>query len=64
MKYATFSTSSDPSPRLGLLRADRIVDVAAAFPGQAPGTMLALIQQGTESESASRLSTVTLRCTG
>jgi 2-keto-4-pentenoate hydratase/2-oxohepta-3-ene-1,7-dioic acid hydratase in catechol pathway len=54
MKYVTFSTSSDPSPRLGLLRGDHVLDVAAAFPGQAPGTMLALIQHGTDYEQQLR----------
>ena len=40
MRYATFSTSSDPSPRLGAVIGDRIVEIASA------PSLLALIQQG------------------
>jgi 2-keto-4-pentenoate hydratase/2-oxohepta-3-ene-1,7-dioic acid hydratase in catechol pathway len=50
MKYATFALSSDPTPRLGAVRGERIVDVAAAVAGRwsgpVPGTLLALIEQG------------------
>src|SRR5262245_43814735 len=46
MRYLTFSTSSNPAPRLGVLSAGRVVDVAAASSDRLPGTMLALIQQG------------------
>ena len=46
MRLLTFSTSANPSPRLGALGGGRVVDVAAASSGRLPGTMLALIQQG------------------
>jgi 2-keto-4-pentenoate hydratase/2-oxohepta-3-ene-1,7-dioic acid hydratase in catechol pathway len=50
MKYATFSLSNDPAPRLGVVRNDRILDVRDAFtgrwPGEVPDTLIALIQQG------------------
>ena len=40
MRYATFSLPSDPSPRLGAVLGDRIVDVPSA------PSLLALIHQG------------------
>ncbi len=50
MRYATFSLSNDPSPRLGVVQGDRILDVGAAFagrwPGDVPDTLLSLVQQG------------------
>ena len=50
MRYATFSLTSDPAPRLGIVRGDRLVDFAALaggrWPGTVPSTLLALIQQG------------------
>jgi 2-keto-4-pentenoate hydratase/2-oxohepta-3-ene-1,7-dioic acid hydratase in catechol pathway len=50
VKYATFSLPSDPSPRLGIVDGDRIIDAAKAtagkWPGEAPATLVALIQQG------------------
>jgi 2-keto-4-pentenoate hydratase/2-oxohepta-3-ene-1,7-dioic acid hydratase in catechol pathway len=50
MRYATFSVKSDATPRLGVLVDDEIVDVQAAvgdrWPGEAPGSLLALLQQG------------------
>jgi 2-keto-4-pentenoate hydratase/2-oxohepta-3-ene-1,7-dioic acid hydratase in catechol pathway len=50
MRYATFSSSNDRTPRLGAIQGDRIIDVNTAMTrrgtGQAPGTMLALIEQG------------------
>jgi 2-keto-4-pentenoate hydratase/2-oxohepta-3-ene-1,7-dioic acid hydratase in catechol pathway len=49
MRYATYSLAGDSAPRLGVVRDDRMIDVAAAVRGRwtdAPGTLLALIQQG------------------
>ncbi len=50
MRYATFSTGSDPVPRLGVLDGDHMVDAAAAvrgtWPGDPPSSLLALVQQG------------------
>jgi 2-keto-4-pentenoate hydratase/2-oxohepta-3-ene-1,7-dioic acid hydratase in catechol pathway len=49
MKYALFSLVSDPVPRLGLVRADHVVDLATiatrSWP-EAPSTPLGLIQAG------------------
>jgi len=49
MKYATFSTADNPTPRLGVVHSDRLIDVAALAPnwrGRAPFSLLELIQQG------------------
>src|SRR3712207_5213754 len=50
MRYATFALASDPTPRLGAVHGDRILDVAAALSrrgaASAPGSMLELIEQG------------------
>jgi len=50
MRYATFSLSNDPAPRLGVVHDDRILDVRDAFtgrwPGEVPDTLLALVEQG------------------
>jgi 2-keto-4-pentenoate hydratase/2-oxohepta-3-ene-1,7-dioic acid hydratase in catechol pathway len=50
MRYATFSLSSDPVPRLGIVTGTRIVPfheaVAERWPGELPTTLLSLIQQG------------------
>jgi 2-keto-4-pentenoate hydratase/2-oxohepta-3-ene-1,7-dioic acid hydratase in catechol pathway len=49
MKYATFSTPSQTSPRLGFLRGDHMIDVAAALAGAspyAPSTLTGLIAAG------------------
>ena len=50
MRYATFSLSNDPDPRLGVVQDERILDVRDAFtgkwPGDVPETVLALIEQG------------------
>ena len=48
MKYATFSLPSDVSPRLGIVRGDRMLDTATLQVGrwQPPATLLELIQQG------------------
>jgi 2-keto-4-pentenoate hydratase/2-oxohepta-3-ene-1,7-dioic acid hydratase in catechol pathway len=50
MRYATFSLSNDPDPRLGVVQDERILDVRDAFtgkwPGDVPETLLALIEQG------------------
>ena len=50
MKYATFSLPSDVSPRLGIVRGDRMLDTAMLQVGgwQPPATLLELIQQGPE----------------
>ena len=48
MRYLTFSTASNPAPRLGAFSGGRIVDVAAASSGRLPGTLLAVIQQGAD----------------
>lgn len=52
MRYLTFSTASNPSPRLGALIGDRVLDLQAAqVDGRraAPDTLLELIQQGPDS---------------
>jgi 2-keto-4-pentenoate hydratase/2-oxohepta-3-ene-1,7-dioic acid hydratase in catechol pathway len=50
MRYVTFSTITDPSPRLGILGADGVVDAASVsasgWPGTVPRTLLGLIQLG------------------
>jgi 2-keto-4-pentenoate hydratase/2-oxohepta-3-ene-1,7-dioic acid hydratase in catechol pathway len=50
MHYASYSTSSSSSVRLGVVRRDRIVDFAAAvgsrWPGEPPDSLLALIDFG------------------
>jgi 2-keto-4-pentenoate hydratase/2-oxohepta-3-ene-1,7-dioic acid hydratase in catechol pathway len=49
MRYATFSTSNNPRPRLGAVIGERILDLQAAqVDGRraAPDTLLELIQQG------------------
>jgi 2-keto-4-pentenoate hydratase/2-oxohepta-3-ene-1,7-dioic acid hydratase in catechol pathway len=43
MRYVTFSLSSDPTPRLGALRGDRVLDLSA---NGGPPSLLALIQAG------------------
>jgi 2-keto-4-pentenoate hydratase/2-oxohepta-3-ene-1,7-dioic acid hydratase in catechol pathway len=53
MRYATFSVSGDPTERLGVVRADTVVEVKEAIAdkwpgGSCPGTLLALIQAGPE----------------
>jgi 2-keto-4-pentenoate hydratase/2-oxohepta-3-ene-1,7-dioic acid hydratase in catechol pathway len=52
MKYLTFSLPGDPATRIGVLHADRIVDlkalVAPAWQGRFPDTLLDLIQAGPE----------------
>lgn len=51
MRYATFSDQSNPTPRLGIVRGDRIVDAAvigAGWRGPAPTRLLDLIRQGPE----------------
>ncbi len=49
MKYATFSTSSDPTPRLGALHPEGMLDLAAlvheGWP-DGPATLLSLVQRG------------------
>ena len=51
MRYATFSLASDSTPRLGVVRDTRIIDVNAALAGRwadhpVPSTLLALIEGG------------------
>jgi 2-keto-4-pentenoate hydratase/2-oxohepta-3-ene-1,7-dioic acid hydratase in catechol pathway len=50
MRYATFSDRSNPAPRLGIVRGDRIIDAAsvigAGWRGPAPSSLLDLIRQG------------------
>lgn len=49
MRYATFSTKTDSTPRLGFARGDRIVEASVAGsgdPGAWPRTLLELIQRG------------------
>ena len=51
MRYLTFSTDSNPLPRLGALVGDRILDLQAAqLDGRraAPDTLLELIEQGAD----------------
>jgi 2-keto-4-pentenoate hydratase/2-oxohepta-3-ene-1,7-dioic acid hydratase in catechol pathway len=52
MRYATFSDRSNPTPRLGIVRGDRIIDAAAVigagWRGPAPTGLLDLIRQGPE----------------
>ena len=43
MRYVTFSLSADPTPRLGALRGDRVLDLSA---NGGPPSLLALIQAG------------------
>jgi 2-keto-4-pentenoate hydratase/2-oxohepta-3-ene-1,7-dioic acid hydratase in catechol pathway len=57
MKYATFSTATDPTPRLGIVLADRVIDVRVM--GRAagldlPGTLLSLVQAPPDVESQVR----------
>jgi 2-keto-4-pentenoate hydratase/2-oxohepta-3-ene-1,7-dioic acid hydratase in catechol pathway len=49
MKCATFSLASDPVPRLGIVRGERILDaaaIAAKAGGPQPSSLLDLIRQG------------------
>jgi 2-keto-4-pentenoate hydratase/2-oxohepta-3-ene-1,7-dioic acid hydratase in catechol pathway len=50
MRYATFSTTDDPTPRLGVVHAQRISDVqkllADTSSGTVPRTFLELVQSG------------------
>jgi 2-keto-4-pentenoate hydratase/2-oxohepta-3-ene-1,7-dioic acid hydratase in catechol pathway len=50
MRYVTFSTTTDSTPRLGFLRGDRVVDAASIAtpgrPGAAPRSLLELVQSG------------------
>jgi 2-keto-4-pentenoate hydratase/2-oxohepta-3-ene-1,7-dioic acid hydratase in catechol pathway len=52
MRYATFRLPSSLSPRLGVVRGDRIIDFQSAVAGQwrgdVPATLLALIDLGPE----------------
>jgi len=43
MRYVTFSLSTDPTPRLGAVRGDRVLDLTA---NGGPPSLLALIQAG------------------
>ncbi len=46
MRYATFSLPSDPAFRLGAVVGDRMIDVSTVTRGDAPPSLLALIQAG------------------
>ena len=50
MKCASFSLPSDPIPRLGIVRGERILEAsmlaAGHWTGQTPDTLLTLVQQG------------------
>jgi 2-keto-4-pentenoate hydratase/2-oxohepta-3-ene-1,7-dioic acid hydratase in catechol pathway len=52
MRYATFSELSNPTPRLGIVRGDRIIDasavIGAGWRGPAPTSLIDLIRQGPE----------------
>jgi 2-keto-4-pentenoate hydratase/2-oxohepta-3-ene-1,7-dioic acid hydratase in catechol pathway len=52
MRYATFSDQSNPIPRLGIVRGDRIIDAAAVigagWRGAPPTSLIDLIRQGPE----------------
>jgi len=58
MKYATFSLPPDTTPRLGIVRSDRVLDVATLSPstwrGRMPSSLLELVQQGPEAWKAMR----------
>jgi 2-keto-4-pentenoate hydratase/2-oxohepta-3-ene-1,7-dioic acid hydratase in catechol pathway len=53
MRYATFSLPADPTPRLGAVRGDRMLDVTAAG---GPASLLALLQAGPAEWQRTRLS--------
>src|SRR5690242_1221530 len=50
MRYATFSLPADPTPRLGAVLGDGLLDIATAvasqWPGTVPDSLLTLIRQG------------------
>jgi 2-keto-4-pentenoate hydratase/2-oxohepta-3-ene-1,7-dioic acid hydratase in catechol pathway len=49
MRYATFSLTSDSTPRLGIVRDGRVLDaatLASGWPGTFPATLLELVEQG------------------
>jgi 2-keto-4-pentenoate hydratase/2-oxohepta-3-ene-1,7-dioic acid hydratase in catechol pathway len=50
MRYATFSLATDSTPRLGVVHANGIFDVAPLvgddWPGAVPGSLVALVQSG------------------
>ena len=50
MRYATYSTKHNPTPRLGIVSGDRVTDAAAlaasSWQGEAPSSLLALITAG------------------
>jgi len=52
MRYATFSSTADTTPRLGVVHDTHVTDVAqllaGTWPGAVPPTLLALIQSGPE----------------
>ena len=60
MKYASFSLSTDTTPRLGVVRGDQVFDVAtltaAGWHGRVPSSLLELVQQGPEAWQAMRKS--------
>ena len=48
MRYVTFSTTTDPTPRLGFLRGDRVVGARADRAGSTPRSLVELVQAGPE----------------
>src|SRR5688572_11995431 len=53
MRYATFSTNDDPTPRLGAVRGDQLIDIGASgrtLHVDAPTTLLQLIQAADDLE--------------
>ena len=53
MRYATFSTTDDATPRLGSVQGEHIIDIAAtgrALPIDVPATLLQLTQGGVDLE--------------
>jgi 2-keto-4-pentenoate hydratase/2-oxohepta-3-ene-1,7-dioic acid hydratase in catechol pathway len=46
MRYLTFSTTTDPSPRLGFLQGDRVVEAPTDRSGSEPRSLLELVQAG------------------
>ncbi|HVH25935.1 MAG TPA: fumarylacetoacetate hydrolase family protein [Vicinamibacterales bacterium] len=48
MRYLTFSTADNPTPRLGILHEGRVADVQSLLGSSAPPTLLDLIRSGGE----------------
>lgn len=54
MKLVTFKPRESPSPRVGVLRRDRVVDLAAATGGRLPASLIELIAAGRSAWSIAR----------